>query len=177
MPNGFYQDWLEEHYLPMIRKALGISRLENLTIVFTVDNSRPPAEVPAATRPAVEKDVSAKRVPENLQRGRGVESAAHLRSFNFVVGPSNSFCARGIAGGGGSTRARLQSAVRPQRRTGLGKTHLIQAMGQAVLERGKGTGGLLYHCAKRSPMNSSRPCSSTSWEPSAGNTATLTCSD
>ncbi|HQN79483.1 MAG TPA: DnaA N-terminal domain-containing protein [Kiritimatiellia bacterium] len=61
VPNGFYQDWLEEHYLPMIRKALGISRLENLTIVFTVDNSRPPAEVPAATRPAVEKDVSAKR--------------------------------------------------------------------------------------------------------------------
>jgi hypothetical protein len=30
VPNGIYQDWLEEHYLPMIRKALGASGQENL---------------------------------------------------------------------------------------------------------------------------------------------------
>ena len=30
VPNGFYHDWLEEHYLPLIRKALGVSGMENL---------------------------------------------------------------------------------------------------------------------------------------------------
>ena len=34
VPNGFYQDWLEEHYLPMIRKALGASGQENLAIAL-----------------------------------------------------------------------------------------------------------------------------------------------
>ena len=49
VPNGFYQDWLEEHYLPMIRKALGASGQENLAIAFAVDGNRPaPEAAPAA---------------------------------------------------------------------------------------------------------------------------------
>ena len=137
VPNGFYQDWLEEHYLPMIRKALGISRLENLTIVFTVDNSRPPAEVPAATRPAVEKDVSAKRKVLKTCNVGGALNPRHTFD-NFVVGPSNSF-AHAASLAVVEAPGRAYNPLFVHGGTGLGKTHLIQAMGQAVLERGKGT--------------------------------------
>ena len=34
VPNGFYHDWLEEHYLPMIRKGLGASGMENVAIAI-----------------------------------------------------------------------------------------------------------------------------------------------
>ena len=36
VPNGFYQDWLEEHYLPLIQKAIAAAGAENVAITFMV---------------------------------------------------------------------------------------------------------------------------------------------
>ena len=63
VPNGFYQDWLEEHYLPMIRKALGASGQENLAIAFAVDGNRP---APEAAPAAEEKDAQKRRGPKTI---------------------------------------------------------------------------------------------------------------
>ena len=60
VPNGFYQDWLEEHYLPMIRKALGASGLENVAISFAVDGERE-IEPPEETPPPRAKETTEKR--------------------------------------------------------------------------------------------------------------------
>ena len=59
VPNGFYQDWLEEHYLPLIRKAIEASGAENVVITFMVDGSRQPAEGTAA-KAGGEKEKAAK---------------------------------------------------------------------------------------------------------------------
>lgn len=137
VPNGFYQDWLEEHYLPLIRKALGVSDLEHLTIVFVVDNSRPPAEAPAARRAADEKDAAPKRKVLKSYNVGGVLNPRHTFE-NFVVGPSNSF-AHAAALAVVEAPGRAYNPLFVHGGTGLGKTHLIQAMGQGVLQRGKGT--------------------------------------
>ena len=134
VPNGFYQDWLEEHYLPLIRKALGASGHENLAIAFVVDGSRPAPEAPAA---APEDKEAPKRRPLKTC-SLGMPLNARHTFENFVVGPSNTF-AHAAALAVVEAPGRAYNPLFIHGGTGLGKTHLIQAMGQALLKRGKGT--------------------------------------
>ena len=136
VPNGFYQDWLEEHYLPMIRKALGASGSENVAIAFMVDGTRPAPDVPAVFRPAEEKETHKRRALKTCNAG-GALNPRHTFD-NFVVGPSNAF-AHAAALAVVESPGRAYNPLFIHGGTGLGKTHLIQAMGQAVLARGKGT--------------------------------------
>ena len=134
VPNGFYQDWLEEHYLPMIRKALGADGQENLAIAFAVDGNRP---VPEAAPAAEEKDVQKRRGPKTICNVGGALNPRHTFE-NFVVGPSNTF-AHAASLAVVEAPGRAYNPLFIHGGTGLGKTHLIQAMGQALLKRGKGT--------------------------------------
>ena len=136
VPNGFYQDWLEEHYLPMIRKALGASGLENVAISFAVDGEReiePPEETPP---PRAKETTEKRKVVKTYNVGGGLNPRHTFE--NFVVGPSNTF-AHAAALAVVEAPGRAYNPLFIHGGNGLGKTHLIQAMGQAVLKRGKGT--------------------------------------
>ena len=136
VPNGFYQDWLEEHYLPMIRKALGASGFENVGIAFMVDGSRPAPEAAPGPLPD-EKETHKRRPAKSTCNVGGVLNPRHTFD-NFVVGPSNTF-AHAAALAVVEAPGRAYNPLFIHGGTGLGKTHLIQAMGQALLKRGKGT--------------------------------------
>ena len=136
VPNGFYQDWLEEHYLPMIRKALGASGFENVGIAFMVDGSRPAPEAVPGPLPE-EKETQKRRTAKTTCNVGGALNPRHTFD-NFVVGPSNTF-AHAAALAVVEAPGRAYNPLFIHGGTGLGKTHLIQAMGQALLKRGKGT--------------------------------------
>ena len=136
VPNGFYQDWLEEHYLPMIRKALGASGFEHVGIAFMVDGSRPAPEAVPGPLPE-EKETHKRRPAKTTCNVGGVLNPRHTFD-NFVVGPSNTF-AHAAALAVVEAPGRAYNPLFIHGGTGLGKTHLIQAMGQALLKRGKGT--------------------------------------
>ncbi len=137
VPNGFYQDWLEEHYLPMIREALEASGAENLTITFMVDGARVPAEPDPEMKTVEAKKAPAKRRILKSYNAGGTLNPRHTFD-NFVVGPSNTF-AHAASLAVVEAPGRAYNPLFIHGGTGLGKTHLIQAMGQAVLQRGKGT--------------------------------------
>ena len=135
VPNGFYQDWLEEHYLPMIRKALGAAGHEHIAIAFVV-NDNGPAPAPATPIKSNEPAPAKRRGPKIYNVG-GTLNPRHTFE-NFVVGPANTF-AHAAALAVVDAPARAYNPLFIHGGTGLGKTHLIQAMGHALIKRGKGT--------------------------------------
>ncbi|MGE4488940.1 MAG: chromosomal replication initiator protein DnaA [Kiritimatiellales bacterium] len=130
--NDFYQSWLEEHYIPLIRQALGIVSGRTIQIQLTVDYtlfSEPVEEKKEKTRSIL----PSKRTPveTNLNKNYTFDS--------FVVGPSNQFAhAAAIASAQSPSRAYNPLFIHGD--VGLGKTHLMQAIGNFVFsknQRGK----------------------------------------
>ena len=126
--NDFYQTWLEDNYLPLIKDAVQtVYDGDALSIAFCIKD-----EVPPIPRP--EPRPTRKTIRERLTRRTRPEAQLNPKFVfdTFIVGPSNSF----------SHAATLAVAQAPARAynplfiygdTGLGKTHLMQAIGHHVL--------------------------------------------
>lgn len=142
-PNGFFQDWLREHYLPSIRKALvATGAPAGLRIELAVDPNRkaPGGDPGAPDGPAAEPPpppARAHRAPRHRPADLNVGEPLDPRNtFDaFVVGPSNSFAAA-AAKAVVDKPGRTYNPLFVHGGTGLGKTHLIQAVAQATLDRG-----------------------------------------
>ena len=130
--NDFYQTWLEDNYLPLIVNALRLSDApESLHVKFTVrqlERSLPGEDAP---EPAASGD---KKKPPRKIKGITITSLNERLTFEeFVVGPPNSFAhaaAIAVAQGPGKTYNPLYIYGQ----SGLGKTHLLQAVGHRVTQ-------------------------------------------
>jgi len=120
--NDFYHSWLEEHYLPLIRQALASVTGRELNISLVVDYALATikTETKEKVRPPRPPGGSAARKP-NLNQNYTFDS--------FVVGPSNQFAhAASIATA--QSPAKAYNPLFIYGGVGLGKTHLMQAIGQ-----------------------------------------------
>jgi len=137
--NDFYQSWLEEHYLPLIKNALAIVSGRAFELELTVDYG-------LATEPQEESESPKERVRSILSSKRTPETKSNLNKNytfdSFVVGPSNQF----------AHAASMASAQSPSRAynplfiyggVGLGKTHLMQAIGNYIITK-KSKGKICY---------------------------------
>ena len=127
--NDFYQSWLEENYLPLIKDAASRICGYDLKVVLEVHPEALSATPPAAAitkQPAVNRIGSAKA----LRPGTGPLNPKYLFA-SFVVGPSNEF-AHATALAVAQAPGKAYNPLFIYGGTGLGKTHLMQAIGHYV---------------------------------------------
>jgi chromosomal replication initiator protein len=128
--NDFYQSWLEENYLPLIRDAMATVSGAQMNIQFTVDSTK--KDLPLA------EPVQPEKLPAPSPQRMKTQIALNTKyTFDsFVVGPSNSF-AHAAALAVAESPARAYNPLFMYGGVGLGKTHLMQAIGQYVVPRNK----------------------------------------
>ncbi len=122
--NDFYSTWLEENYLPMISDAITAVTGERLDCVLVVD--------PGLRQSAPRKETAPEPPSRPISRPSTPASRPSLNPRyvfeTFVVGSSNEF-AHAAAMAVAQTPARAYNPLFLYGGVGLGKTHLMQAIG------------------------------------------------
>jgi len=130
VPNPLFKDWLMKHYAAVITEAMGEIRKPNLAIDFVseaqTDESPRPLAI-ADARPPLQEEVS----PTVVGGSAGLNPRYTFDTF--IVGSSNQFAhaaCRAVA----EAPSRSYNPLFIYGGVGLGKTHLMHAVGQYVLQ-------------------------------------------
>ena len=125
-PNRFFCDWIREHYYEMLSDELGrVAQIEGLRVNIIVKDGQPtqseilPAEKTAKAR-------------------RGIQLNTKYTFNSFVVGSCNQF-AHAASLAVAESPARAYNPLFLYGGVGLGKTHLLNAIGNFILEKRPGT--------------------------------------
>jgi len=130
VPNGVFKDWLTKHYSGVISEALGEVRKGGLAVNFVADP--PPPDV-AGISVSPNEAATAERVAPIALPGPPAGLNPRYTFDTFIVGPSNQFAhaaSRAVA----EAPSRSYNPLFIYGGVGLGKTHLMHAIGQYVLE-------------------------------------------
>jgi chromosomal replication initiator protein len=133
--NDFCQTWLEDNYQTVIIDALrSAGAPTELGLRFVVQSFDSPAEEPPRpVKPESKTPHAVKRRHKSNGNGSINPLNPNFTFENFVTGPSNSF-AHAAALGVSQSPGRAYNPLFIYGQTGIGKTHLMQAVGHRVLQ-------------------------------------------
>ncbi len=126
VPNKFIRDWIAEHYLDMIVECLKKGTNQDYVVDFSVADSHESASQPSEQTKAKNQPPHVKALRQRLNPNYTLES--------FVKGPSNEFakaaCEKVV-----ENPAREYNPLFIYGGVGLGKTHLLNAVGLGIINR------------------------------------------
>ena len=135
VPNGLFRDWLTKHYATVLDEALTEVARQGTAVQFVTDASDAP-HAPAA--PVVRAAPEAELPPPPDADEAPAGGLAPRYSFDtFIVGPSNQFAhaaCRAVA----EAPSRSYNPLFIYGGVGLGKTHLMHAIGHYVVQHHPG---------------------------------------
>ena len=137
VPNALFSDWLNKHYSAVLNEALSDLGRAGTVVSFVAEGQAPPPDLSPAPDPAVvptldglSEDVGAS-APEAVTAPAGLNPRYTFDTF--IVGPSNQFAhaaSRAVA----EAPSRSYNPLFVYGGVGLGKTHLMHAVGRYVLQ-------------------------------------------
>ena len=142
VPNGLFRDWLTKHYSAVLNEALTELSRSAAVVSFVTEGQEvsivaDPPDDPIEDLPVVDdlvaEDESAVPAPITVQSGLN----PRYTFDTFIVGPSNQFAhaaSRAVA----EAPSRSYNPLFIYGGVGLGKTHLMHAVGRYVLEHNAG---------------------------------------
>jgi chromosomal replication initiator protein len=140
-PNEFSEVWLKDNYLSLLQDAVAIAAGARLQVRFKVNGTVQTAPVAQPASPASPAPTRVAKTAESAQDRAAANGDLHFNPKNtfdtFVVGANNNFsfaAAKAVAEAPGKSYNPLflYGGV------GLGKTHLLHAIGQHVSGSKKG---------------------------------------
>ncbi len=150
IPNRFYADWIRAHYVDLITQSLcGQTGQQSLEVKWEVDErlsdrieTRPDR---ARKQVSEQSETVAVKSSEKMRRALGLNPKYVFE--NFVVGPSNQL-AHAACFAAASSPGKRYNPLFIYGGVGLGKTHLVNAMGHRMLES-RPNARILYVSAER----------------------------
>jgi chromosomal replication initiator protein len=126
VPNKFFCEWLDNHYLTLLRNAVAQVSGQSLAIRYEILDQQPYSPYSDKTLEPVitPPKESTSRIETNLN--------AHYNFENFIVGDGTRFAHAAASAVGNSPGSTNYNPLIIYGGTGLGKTHLIQAIGNKV---------------------------------------------
>src|ERR1044071_3142600 len=126
VPNALFKDWLTKHYSVVLAEALAEVRRGETSLVFVAEPGAilPPADAPSLTVEETDETASGGLTPAGLNPRYTFDT--------FIVGPSNQFAhaaCRAVA----EAPSRSYNPLFIYGGVGLGKTHLMHAIGHYVV--------------------------------------------
>ena len=131
VPNRFFLDWIRENYFQLIRETISsISSTEcNLQFIIAAQSSNGQIEETEIE----EKSVIKKPVNNLIRRGHSININPKYTFDEFVTGSSNQF-AYAAAMAVANNPATTYNPLFVYGGVGLGKTHLVNAIGNEILK-------------------------------------------
>jgi chromosomal replication initiator protein len=134
VPNDFTRDWIEGHFLDLVARAAGETATKEALVTFAV--SERPLARPATPEHQAERPQPPSQ-PETAQRDAVEVELNPKYTFDlFVIGSSNRF-AHAAALAVAEAPAQAYNPLFIYGGTGLGKTHLLQAIGHYVRQHAR----------------------------------------
>ncbi len=131
IPSRFYYDWIESHYSDHLKRAISATLGQEIEIVYDIDSSKPSPSVSRAL-----KVQETTRSPSFRGMAENSRLNPRYRFDSFIEGDCNRFAraaAMSLADAPGRTPF---NPLLIYGGSGLGKTHLMQAIGNHVEENG-----------------------------------------
>ncbi len=134
IPSRFYYDWIEGHYNGHLKRAIKESLGGEIELAYSVDPERRTVSVDADAA-----SIRARVIPPAQDRDRVSDNYLNprYRFDNFIEGDCNRFAraaAMSLAEAPGKTPF---NPLMIYGGSGLGKTHLMQAIGNHIVEHGR----------------------------------------
>ncbi len=148
-PNQFFVDWLTEHHLDLLEGSATAVLGEGVQIEIEVDPS-PSAPALDANPPVVSRPHGNLDTPGLRSRPRDAGLNPRYTFQNFVIGENNQFAAAACMAVADQPAA-TYNPLFLYGGVGLGKTHLMQAIGSRILE--DRPGAVVHYVSAENFMN------------------------